>query len=308
MITIIVPVYNVCPYLNRCLQSIADQLYTDWECVLVDDGSTDSSGAICDEWAARDERFRVIHHSNKGVSFSRNYGLKISNGEYVVFVDSDDYVDSTYLSNLFREDADLVVSGYVRESKDGNIEVYRPMEDSIFDFNPQNEERIVEMLKKSLIFGPTNKLYKRKIIVDNGIEFPEERSYGEDLEFNFQYIYHVSSVRTIAKANYHYRIIGSGTLSSVNRLDAFENDYRHWRLVRALLENKGLWGKLAKQYMVKRLWGIVYDGLFSKTADYNRILSLPEISLLKEYSDLFQCSFWIKFCIINKVGFVFKWI
>lgn len=308
MISIIIPVFNVQLYLYQCLQSISVQLYTDWECILIDDGSTDGSGTICNEWAAKDKRFRVIHQSNRGVSFSRNYGLSIARGDYVVFVDSDDYVDSTYISNLINFDSDLVVSGFVREYANGKKEESCPMENSKFNITANEEERIVDLLKKSLLYGPTNKMYNHNIITENCIQFPENRSYGEDLEFNFQYLEHVNSISTVAVANYHYRIIGTGTLSSVNRLDAFENDYQQWCMVRTLLENKGLWGDFAKQYMSKHLWGIVYDGLFSKSAHYNRILSIPEIPLLKRYRYSFECSGWIKFCVIYKLGFLFKWI
>ena len=94
-ISIIVPVYKVEKYLNRCLDSIIAQTFSAWECILVDDGSPDKSGIICDEYVARDSRFVVIHQENAGVSFARNAGLDIAQGEYICFVDSDDWVEQT---------------------------------------------------------------------------------------------------------------------------------------------------------------------------------------------------------------------
>ena len=116
MISIIVPVYNVEKYLSRCLDSILVQTYRDFELILVDDGSTDRSGAICDEYASRDERIKLIRQSNQGLSVARNVGLDAARGDYIGFVDSDDYIHpETYqilLDALLKYDADLSVCGF----------------------------------------------------------------------------------------------------------------------------------------------------------------------------------------------------
>ena len=92
--SIIIPVFNVAPYLRECLDSVLSQTFTDWEAICVDDGSTDGSGAILDEYAAKDKRFRVVHKENEGVSVARNVGLDLANGEYILFLDSDDTFES----------------------------------------------------------------------------------------------------------------------------------------------------------------------------------------------------------------------
>ena len=120
MISIIIPVYNTAQYLDQCLESVLVQSYTDWECIVVDDGSTDNSGEICDKWGKRDSRFVILHQKNQGVSAARNKGLERCKGEYICFIDSDDWVEPTYLSHLYdgmknNEGVDMVVSGFIFE-------------------------------------------------------------------------------------------------------------------------------------------------------------------------------------------------
>lgn len=112
MISVIVPVYNVERLLAKCLDSLLAQTYKDIELVLVDDGSTDGSGKICDEYAEREDRIKVVHQKNLGVSVARNHGLDVASGDYVCFVDSDDYVTENYLSN-FTFGVDFSVQGYM---------------------------------------------------------------------------------------------------------------------------------------------------------------------------------------------------
>ena len=120
-ISIIVPVYKVEKYLERCLDSIIAQTFTDWECILIDDGSPDNSGKICDEYAKKDERFVVIHQENAGVSVARNAGLDIAKGEYITFVDSDDWVENSFLEEQYNDiisgDYDICICGFVGKGK-----------------------------------------------------------------------------------------------------------------------------------------------------------------------------------------------
>ena len=121
IISIIVPVYKVENYIRRCLNSIIAQTFTNWECILIDDGSPDNSGKICDEYAENDERFMVIHQENKGVSAARNAGLDCAKGEWIVFVDSDDYIADGALSdiecNIKKSNANLLILEYVCAGK-----------------------------------------------------------------------------------------------------------------------------------------------------------------------------------------------
>lgn len=185
MISIIVPVYNISKYLPRCIDSILGQTFTDFELLLIDDGSKDNSGKICDEYAAKDSRVRVFHKKNGGVSSARNLGLDNAKGEYIMFVDSDDYMLPTMceimLSTIENKNADLVVCG-TTETGGG---FWRPRFDEDFS-NEQLKERFISLLHTELLSPPWNKIYKKEKI--GNLRFREDISFGEDLIFNIQYL------------------------------------------------------------------------------------------------------------------------
>lgn len=312
MISVVVPVYNVSKYLDDCLASIARQSYLDWECVLVDDGSKDQSGAICDKWVLRDPRFKVIHQQNQGVSVARNNGIKASTGEYLCFIDSDDWVDPDFLKHLYEHvgAAEIAVSGLVQEYDDHSGAKAMPSMTKVFVMEPSSVWDFVDLNKKFLLYAPHEKLYRRDIIIKYNIHFPVDCAYGEDLQFNYAYLEHVRRIAQVAKCDYHYRIIGSGTLSSKLRQDQFRQDYEQWLLLRDFYVRHNLWLEPAKDLLYKRLWGTVYDGLFlfpklkDKGISYlQQILAISEIDDLKQYN--FVCAGWIRQAILCRQAWVF---
>lgn len=310
MISIIVPVYNVEKYLDECIQSIVSQSYTDWECILIEDGSTDKSGDICDQWAKQDQRIKVIHQENQGVSVARNQGIDNAKGEFITFIDSDDWIDSEYLQTLFqptlKQPTDLVVTGITQDYSNGNSIVYQPGHSLTFELVSKDTTHFIELNQKYLLYGPTSNLYRSDIVRQHQIRFSTNASYGEDLLFNFQYLEYVRTITCVNQSHYHYRIIGSGTLSSTFRANQFDTDYEQWKVLKSFYQRKGLWTQEAKKLLYNRLWGIIYDGLFLSNRqgmDYSYIkhlLSIPEISELKEYRDSFSCSSWIKQAILRR--------
>ena len=119
MISIVIPVYNAESYLDECVSSVISQTYQDWECILVDDGSTDGSADICDKWCAKDCRISVIHQENRGVLTARNQGIEKAKGDYITFIDSDDWVNSEYLADMYNGmalggDIDVVSTGVIQ--------------------------------------------------------------------------------------------------------------------------------------------------------------------------------------------------
>ena len=120
MISIIIPVYNVEKYLAKCIDSILNQAFTDWELILIDDGSVDQSGKICDEYACKDNRIKVTHKKNEGVSKARNTGITLAKGEYICFIDSDDWIDVNYLQNfkIQEQQCDFYFSGALYDTYD----------------------------------------------------------------------------------------------------------------------------------------------------------------------------------------------
>lgn len=312
MISIVVPIYNASKYLNECLNSIICQTFCDWECILVDDGSKDKSGEICEQWALKDSRFKVIHQQNQGVSVARNNGIKVSTGEYLCFIDSDDWVDPDYLQHLYNHigDAEIAVSGLVREYNDHSGTSTVPCITKKVVLEPSSVMDFIALNKNFLLYGPVQKLYRKEIIDYFDIHFPENCAYGEDLLFNYSYLEHVKTIAQIAKCNYHYRIIGNGTLSSKFRPDQFKQDYEQWKLLRNFYVRHNLWLEPAKDLLYKRLWGTVYDGLFlypklkDKGFSYlQTILSIPEISKLKQYD--FACASWIRHAVLWRQAWVF---
>lgn len=206
MISLIVPVYKVEEYLPKCIDSILAQTYKDWELLLIDDGSPDRSGEICDEYAATDNRIRVYHQSNAGASSARNKGIEKAQGEYIVFADADDIVSPYYLSHLANTDYDIVINSY---SRFGEVE-----EDVIITQNEEiyYREDIAEFSKKYLIDGtilaPYCKLFKTSIIKRNSIRFPLGMKNAEDIYFVLDYIKHCSSFIVQGYIDYKLRYAG----------------------------------------------------------------------------------------------------
>lgn len=202
LITIVIPIYNVEPYLHKCIDSILAQTYECLEIILVNDGSTDNCGIICDEYALKDARIKVIHQKNKGVSAARNIGLSQGTGTYIGFIDPDDWISPDMYQHLYTElinrEADMAVCGmYIYTDK----YIYIPklqLTGSVEEFT--NKEAICPTNKQNQISdGPCNKLYRRHIFEQ--IRFPENRFY-EDAYIMVDII---SRCRKIVHINsYHY--------------------------------------------------------------------------------------------------------
>ncbi len=201
MISVIVPVYNVEKYLERCVKSIAAQTYKDLEILLIDDGSTDKSGEMCDAFQQTDSRIKAFHKQNGGLSDARNYGIEHSAGEFISFVDSDDYIDEKMLVTLHRliteNDADLAVCSAmdVFEGK----EVTQVKE--IKEFNLNKVESYKYMLRGDGIPSACNKLYKRQTVGD--VRFPVGKLY-EDGFFTPQILKKVEKTAVTSKPMYYY--------------------------------------------------------------------------------------------------------
>ena len=191
MISIIIPVYNTALYLDECIKSVLNQTYQDFECILVDDGSTDGSLKKCQYWALKDPRIKVFHQENQGVSAARNKGINEAKGEYIAFIDSDDWVEIYYLEHMLvamlRYRVDLIVSGFLLRNQNQPCLCFK-IEDNLVELTPENIDLFVCINKKSLLYGPYGKLYKSHIIKENPISFPLLYSYGEDLIFNYLYL------------------------------------------------------------------------------------------------------------------------
>lgn len=310
MISVIIPVYNVEPYLDKCLASVEKQSYTDWECILIDDGSTDRSGIICDEWASRDSRFKVLHKKNEGVSIARNTGIKEVKGEYICFIDSDDWVTSTYLmsmiSEIQRTDVDYLVTGIQKYYPNApkKVDIVEPSVSGPYPLSAVSTDIFVNNI--GLVYGPVAKIYKADIVLKNSVFFPNDMSLGEDIVFNFSYISKCKTIMYVQSSDYYYRQQGDG-LCNRYREDLFEQLSRHWKYRIATLRDMGMWNIQSERYFSKQLWGYVYDCIFSFAPQSHRkiksIIGKIDVRFLKKYDKDFDCAHWIKFCILNKISF-----
>lgn len=205
--SIIIPVYNVEKYLPECIESILIQTYKEFELILVDDGSKDSSGLICDEYAQRDSHIHVIHQSNAGVSKARNAGLSVAKGEWITFIDSDDWVDEDFLENFNIEtnaDCDLICQGLKYIDHSTRNEKRRTSFDAATITEP-DEEQLVKRYD-ILCFGVTVcKCFRRNIIEKFAISFDKKISYHEDHLFTLEYISHTTKIVTTTGCGYNYR-------------------------------------------------------------------------------------------------------
>lgn len=213
-ISVIVPVYKAEAFLEKSVKSILAQTEQDFELLLIDDGSPDSCPALCDAYADQHPRVRVIHKPNGGVSSARNAGLDSASGTYVVFVDSDDYVDPDYLSKMLEAvgEADtpektLIVTDYQPFSPEGNEKRHYPGPFSVdFTKTPIAAQSFRDLIFGFRLFPPYCKLYRRDVIEAARIRFDTSIRTAEDFDFNMRYVAHVDHVRYIPAATYHYRV------------------------------------------------------------------------------------------------------
>lgn len=237
-ISIIVPVYNVEEYLNRCIDSILNQTFQDFELILVNDGSTDNSGQICDNYAIRDKRIRVIHKENGGVSLARNKGLDIARGKYVQFIDSDDYIEKDMLDKVYntmlKENSDIIFWGfklYTNDMKFTKKHVYHG-EDTL---NKDKNLNLINLYKKDLFGYICCKLFKLEIIKKYNIRFKEKMSFLEDEEFTCQYCRYIENICILDDSPYiyiDYKDSDRITLSNSNKhMDIYTRDmvFKSWK-------------------------------------------------------------------------------
>lgn len=214
-ISIIIPAYNVEQYLPRCLDSILSQTFNDFEVVVVDDGSSDRTGEICDEYAALDKRINVVHKQNEGVSIARNVGIEYAHGVWCCFVDSDDWIESKYLENFNIErnrDCQLIMQSFIIDNEKDFSSKKVVLPDATF-CEPSSVVNFLENYPNVHNGFIWHRLFRLDIIKKGEIKFPLKISFAEDGWFFFDYMRHVSKSVCSSCIGYHY-IIRKGSLTS----------------------------------------------------------------------------------------------
>ena len=277
LISIIVPIYNTEKYLHQCLDSILNQTYTNFEVLLVNDGSTDSSGMICQEYVGRDSRFRYFEKDNGGVASARNLGLERSGGAYITFIDSDDWIEPNYLEVLYtalkESNTDVAISTYKRFAQDGvfYLRSYSREDDEFLNIGTRSRDYFLEILPRlgeldHSFYSISSKLIKREII--GNLLFDEQISYAEDLNFFFHLYLGVESVVYVRDYTYIYRTHDASTSQNVTELKA--------------LQELGIYKRMFQQIDRMGLPTFHYFKRIENVVAY-RISGFPSSKAIKEY-------------------------
>ena len=227
LISIVIPVYNAEKYLEQCLNSVKNQTYKNFEVILVNDGSIDNSESICKEFVESDTRFRYYLKANGGASSARNFGLDNVTGEYITFIDADDWVDENHLevliNNIKENNSDMAVSSIKKFDNVSRFKfrVYSNKEKYLLNYNKLNREEFLVILPKLIHASNSykiavSKLFKKELLSD--VRFDESIVYGEDLEFFFKIYNNISSISYVDEVSYIYRLYDESTSSKFGQL------------------------------------------------------------------------------------------
>lgn len=302
LVSIIVPVYNVEKYLEKCLESIINQTYKNLEIICIDDGSPDNSIDILNKFSEKDPRIKIIRQKNRGLSGARNTGINISKGKYITFVDSDDWIENNMVELLVKkmeiEDLELVICGR-NHIINGEVKAIKldKIEKILMDRILSGKEYFLEIISKTNLFTASayNKLYLLEKIKKENLIFPEGRLY-EDLLFVFKYLYFSKKVNIVNKELYNYFINREGAITNkINTRDIIDINYTYKEIYNFLEEQQDLkyfYNKKTQEYLF--IWmtrAILFKLLYLKNKMIKKNVMI-ELKTSKEYKTC--CSFILK--------------
>lgn len=265
LVSIVVPAYNVEEYLGRCLASVASQVENNIEIVVVDDGSTDDTLLVAKDFASKDNRFVLVTQENRGLGGARNRGIVEAKGDFVLFVDSDDYIESSMVRDLLAEakktGSDIVRSYYIREEEDGTVffkQRFNPIKTG-----PREEFRI--LLDATATNIACCRLYKRELLINHDIFFPE-KIYHEDLWFTYKAYWHARQCSTVDAHHYHW-VIRDDSISRSCKKKHIDDIYKGLDDVRNFLKEKNILGCYYEEYC-QRVYHFTCRRVFSFTYNF----------------------------------------
>lgn len=286
-VSVIVPIYNTEKFLKRCIDSILNQSLKELEIILVNDGSTDNSDKICLEYSEKYENIKYLNKLNTGCSDSRNTGIRMAAGEYIAFLDSDDYIEKDMYENLYNkayvENMDIVMCG---------ILYHDLLEKRNYSVSPQKIENYNEYFKYSiLIASPCNKIFRKKLILENRILFPLNTHQGEDLVFCFKSLSFTNKVGYINKDYYHYQLHGNNAVHDLQKkkemILSFNEIYNFLNTCSNTLIDKRklfkMFYNLLDQHVIKGLFIAMLNTKSVSETDYKKYsnIYLKEIKKIK---------------------------
>lgn len=267
-VSVVIPIYKAEATIRKCLDSFLAQTQKEWEIILVDDGSLDSCGLICDEYAVVDSRIRVIHQRNAGVSAARQIGLETVTGEYVIHADPDDWVEPMMLEDLYAkavaEDADIVICDLLVEIN-GKIEYRKQCPSAL-----RSADVLNDMFANNLHGSCCNKLIRLSCIKQYGAMFPSGINYCEDVCFLVQLLKHDIKVAYLNKAYYHY-IQNQGSITNVYTIETLKTHQRYVQFLSEQLPEDSLPVVRSKEFVKKQ----TYRNAVLTNSDFDKLY--PEI-------------------------------
>lgn len=256
LLTVIVPIYNTAQYLSKCIMSIINQQYKQLDIILIDDGSTDESGKICDEFLQMDSRIRVFHRKNQGLVAARKFGAELARGDLITFVDSDDWIESDMyfqmMDSYMKFEPDMVTSGITIENNDNVRHEIDKVPEGIYESEEIRKKIIPCMMYDDLIgergITPSvwNKIYKVKLFKETIIELEEGLVYGEDAAISYLYITRASKIMILSNSWYHY-VTHSNSMVNSYSIKSFEQIYQFYNYMKKWFLELGLWKQMETQ-------------------------------------------------------------
>lgn len=255
-ISIIMPVYNVEAYVGKAIESILAQSFTDYEFLIVDDGTPDKSGEICDEYAKKDARIQVIHKENGGAPSARNTAIEMARGKYVYFLDSDDWAEPDMLSDMYalaeKNEAELVVCGYYIDTYYGDRHLSEKIcvDDRVYTDAQSFREQSYRYFDRNMLYTPWNKLYRMDMIQRYNLRFPD--TLWDDFPFNLSYLFHVERVAFSTNAYYHFIRARADSETSAYRADMYEKREEEQGWMENLYKEWGICTEETKEMVARR--------------------------------------------------------
>ena len=307
-VSIIIPVYNCEKYIKECIDSILSQTFKDFEIIIINDGSTDYTNQILNEYNNHNNII-IINQENHGVSYSRNIGLDNANGEYICFIDGDDYIEKDFLLSLINQSNkeqqfDWVLSG-IYDFHNNNILKNLRYEEK--EWNMNNIDDCINFYSLKLLTAPFPKLFKRSIIQNHNLKFNTNISLAEDREFNYKYAQYVNHVKTISYIGYYYRVSNPNSLSKKYNPYKLKYDCIHWNILKETFEYKQFNNELIHRKLANELFHSINDDIKLLANSYNIITSIKILlkntkfinrAYLKRHITLINSSHCIKALII----------
>ncbi|MEC2056056.1 glycosyltransferase [Peribacillus psychrosaccharolyticus] len=281
-VSVIIPVYNAEKYLSQCVESLLAQTLNECEFVFVNDGSSDCSGELLESYNKIDPRIFLIHQQNQGVSIARNNGLQKASGEYIGFVDADDYIEKDMYEILYtsakQHDCDVVISNFESEIEGHKVITKYPFPiDIILNREYVEHELLPYFIKSDNLNSACNKIYKNNVIKENNVYFPERVPLGEDGMFNMQFFCKAANIKYLDFTGYHYREVKGSATRNISESDYFKRALEVYNL--QLPEN--FTGKIDQV----KIWKLKSIKLVNSVLSYLHVYFTPyqDVSFIKRY-------------------------